>query len=231
MVICDHTLFALESLPQQELHAPASIPMTNQEHPLLDHDTYRDARAGWVGVSTEQQKFIDQTVLTLAGGTLGLSLTFLHDFATVPRLPWLLYLGGASLVLSIISVLASLHVSQHSIQGHIEDLDSAARAAFSKASERFMERRFVNAAARFTQFVNRFASIALVVGIALVAIFAYMNLLQPKSETSFVEKIVVPPRDSSGIERGTVPVKPAVAPRPQPAPAAPQQPQTQGPKS
>jgi hypothetical protein len=33
-----------------------------------------------------------------------------------------------------------------------------------------------------------------------------------------MEKIAVTPRGSSGLERGTIPTKPAVAPQPQPAP-------------
>lgn len=196
----------------------------------LDHATYKEVRAVWVDVASDQQKFIDQTILALAGGALGLSLTFLHDFGAPPRMPYMLYLGGGALVISIILVLVSLHASQLAIDRHIADLDAAARASFSPESSRaFLAGRYVNRAARLTHHINRAASVALVLGVALVAIFAYANLTQAESGHWAMQKIQTVPRDSTGIERGVVPSKPAIAPPPKPAPS--QQSQTTAPKS
>lgn len=50
----------------------------------LDDSTYREARSRLASDRSDQAKFIDQTVLTLAGGALGLTLTFLHDFLHEP---------------------------------------------------------------------------------------------------------------------------------------------------
>src|SRR5437764_377392 len=82
-------------------------------------ERYAAARAAANSISADQSKFIDQTILTLGGGGLGITLTFLHDFVTVPAAPCLLYLGDGLLLLSIMAVLISLYTSQKSISDHI----------------------------------------------------------------------------------------------------------------
>ena len=142
----------------------------------LDHDRYLEARSHWVGVQSDQAKFIDQTVLTLAAGALGLSLTFLRGIKSAPRLEWLLFVGGALMILSIALVVVSLHTSQRSISEYVEALDSAALAGFKSTSIEFLESKFVNQPARATQSLNSFASFVLLLGLGALSLFASANL-------------------------------------------------------
>jgi hypothetical protein len=148
----------------------------NTTKPRLDDETYKEARKEWQQVCSDQTKFLDQANLTLAGGALGLSLTFLKDFDASPSTSDLLFWGGGGLVTSIVLTLASIYASQWAIGWYLRNLDAAAQDNFSAKSTEFLNKRFLNSAARWTFWLNVLASLTLIAGISLIALFAYSNL-------------------------------------------------------
>lgn len=175
---------------------------------------YRETRAVYEASLGDQTKFIDQAVLTLSGGALGLSLTFLRGLPAPLFNGWALIGGGICLIGSILSVLIGLHSSQIAISNYINDLDKEIAQSPSNISK-FNERSYVNFGARFTQWINWIASSLLIAGIVLLAIFAYSN------ESSVYERVPMSNQTSAQIQtptvpaqRGAVPVSPAVAPPP-----------------
>jgi len=142
----------------------------------MDYEGYKEARGYWQDACTGQTKFLDQSNLTLAGGALGLTLTFLNDFKCVPdRMEWL-YVGGGVLLASIVLTLLSVHASQAALISFIRRLDAAAEADFSPETVKATRGRYVNTAAKVTAYLNALASLSLVAGVALVALFVYANL-------------------------------------------------------
>jgi hypothetical protein len=86
---------------------------------------------------------------------------------------------------------------------------------------KFSQNRYVNFAAQVTFWLNVLSSMALVAGVASVALFAYNNLDSRNSMRCDVEKRI--PQPVSTVQKGAVPISPAVA-RPQPSQSS----QTQG---
>jgi hypothetical protein len=135
----------------------------------LSRDIYLQERNFALAVARDQTKFIDQAVLTLAGGALGVSLTFLENFvaATGAKQPGVLLTAWGMLTLSIVGVLVSMHMSQWSIDKHIQNLDenqvSGAPTVFKNP--------FVGA----TEVLNFGASALLIGGLGFLCWFAYAN--------------------------------------------------------
>jgi len=81
-------------------------------------------------LAERQGEFLDKSLLTLAAGALGLTLTFLHEHGTgTAALPWV-YFGMSLFVLCLLFVLLSLIFSQRSIIDRIDALDGWCGANF-----------------------------------------------------------------------------------------------------
>jgi hypothetical protein len=106
----------------------------------------------------------DKLAVTLAGGALGLSVTFIHDIAPNPRHGWVVLIAWASLTVSLVFVFLSLLTSQDAIRDLIEKMD--------KESDPIK----LGPGARRTLSLNIGAAITLVVGLAFLVIFALVNL-------------------------------------------------------
>jgi hypothetical protein len=185
------------------------------------HDAYLEERSLWIQAHGEQTKFIDQITIALAGGGLGLSLTLLHDLSAPLKSANLLYAGSGCLIAAIVAVLCSLHSSQFAISGHIKMLDQAAKESRLPAEvDRMRQRKYLNSAARLTQWLNWIAPVLLVTGIVFLVIFSYANESSKQADdqmknASALGKIISVPQNSSGVERGIVPLAPAVQRPPQ----------------
>jgi amino acid transporter len=152
----------------------ASVLTDEPPEPRMDYKSYLKERNAKIALGEGQGKFLDQTILTLAGGALGLTLTFLHDHGPSEIAPSLSYLGIASLVLSLICVLVSLYSSQRSISQHIDTLDALCKNQFIEdESHKRLQNNPWNGA---TLWLNRLAGISLIAGIILLAVFVSCNL-------------------------------------------------------
>jgi hypothetical protein len=61
--------------------------------------------------------------MTLAGGALALSLTFIHDIVPNPRHEWSIAIAWSLLALSLLLIFVSLLTSQTSLLRNIKSLD------------------------------------------------------------------------------------------------------------
>jgi hypothetical protein len=107
----------------------------------------------------------DKTVLTLATGTLALSVTFAHDIAPkpIPGSSILLACAWLALGLSAVFVLVSLLTSQQCIRDQIDDIDHGRNVAPH------------GLAARATGFLNVGSGVLLITGLIAFAWFALAN--------------------------------------------------------
>ncbi|MGH6870892.1 MAG: hypothetical protein ACREHE_05230 [Rhizomicrobium sp.] len=193
------------------------------------HKSYLAERATLVNALEDQTKFIDQITIALAGGSLGLSLTFLHDLSQPAILLWCLCIGSGCLVGSIVCVLVSLHTSQASLNRQTRALDNAmAQHRFSSTVVEMQGQNYVNAMARFTAKLNIAAPILLIAGMALLLLFSYINESSDITRRVMANgigtgKVTSVPAPSTGVQRGIVPMKPAVQPpqQSQPQPTSP----------
>ncbi len=202
----------------------AEAELEEEEHKSLDYQRYSAARESANSLSAEQSKFIDQTILTFGGGGLGITLTFLHDFVTIPVAPILLYSGDGLLIISILALLISLVTSQKSISDHIDHLDNAARNDFDSAHTTFMKAPNIDPWAKHTALLNNVAIFCVISGMLLVALFVFRNLAQkenPKLAQDNETKINRPGRVD--VTKGLVIHPPAVAPKQVPTQQAPAQ--------
>jgi hypothetical protein len=121
-----------------------------------------EERARLVDHRQKATESFDRTVLTLSGGALGVTITFIHELAPHPRHVWLIGVAWslfcASLLLILVSYLASI-------------------GAHDKIIEQMDERvATIRPPRRFTTWFNRAAAAFLVSGVIWVVIFAWFNV-------------------------------------------------------
>jgi hypothetical protein len=127
---------------------------------------------------TASQDF-DKAVMTLAGGALGLSITFIHEIAPHPKhhgwlaTAWICL--AVSLLLVFLSYLASQHVLVNEI-GRCDDLIAKARAAErgDRPPSTRPEKRDI--AGPLTEMLNYMAAATFVAGVVLLVRFTLYNL-------------------------------------------------------
>jgi hypothetical protein len=107
----------------------------------------------------------DRAVMALAGGALGVSLTFIHDVAPRPERVWLLGVGWMLLAGSLLVILLTFLTSQRAFVNEIR--------AFDARSDEADQGGF---AGKLTGVGNWAAALMLVGGVVFLVIFALTNL-------------------------------------------------------
>jgi hypothetical protein len=130
------------------------------------NDQNDEYRKHLVEARQKAQADYDKTVVLLAGGALGLSLSFLKNIVgkQTPKLPCALAVGWGLLVISLVFILASFCVSRFALGSAIRQFDDG-RADGHRGCW-----------AAITETCNIIAGLLVVAGIALVVLFAYANL-------------------------------------------------------
>ena len=118
-------------------------------------------------IGFEASRDQDRAVLTLSGGALVLSVTFLSDVFAEPDHLWSLRFAWALLLLSVLAMLLSYETSRTERNNHIDEVDAELRDPRVKAPPVDPKR---------TRILNRTAVWGLVLGLALLAVFAAINL-------------------------------------------------------
>lgn len=114
-------------------------------------------------------KSFDQSIVALAGGALGLSMTFVERFAPAPQSTWFLGASWVSFVLALLAVLVSYEVGQAAYR---EEQDILQQAMDGNHKALDAEPRYT----RWTARTNRLAIGFLVLGLLALARFVYINL-------------------------------------------------------
>lgn len=125
----------------------------------------------------EQAKSFDRWILTLAGGTFGLSLIFIYQIAPNPESGTIGYLvtAWAFFAISILSTLISFLLSQEACYKQILNIH--------KLIKRDTERRKeipLNVYGRITKVLNYSSMSAFLIGIGFIIAFATLNLFSIK---------------------------------------------------
>jgi hypothetical protein len=140
----------------------------------LDQETYRSTRQAYDEAELEVSGRYDKWVLTLSGGALGLSITFIEKIAKNPTADTLFWLkvSWACLILSLLFELLSLITSQSAIRENRRELDLA--HSENRAPGFAFPRRFTN----ITNGLNWGSLLLFVFGITFLCIFSFPNIDQ-----------------------------------------------------
>ena len=126
-----------------------------------------DPQAAWrqwlVEAHHSSSQDFDKAVMTLSGGALGLSITFVHDFAPKATHRALLGWSWGCFALSLLAILVSHLTSQDATLHEIKKLDDPSTKGWAIGKG-------------MTSFLNYVAALALVGGAVLLVIFALHNV-------------------------------------------------------
>lgn len=155
------------------IEVPPSAPTPRKSQKLaypLNYDQFLAERNRYIDARQRSQQRFDQLVTTGAGGALILSITFLDNIAGRPEL-WTKPVLFASWTLLIVALGTSLvlhYFSQKAFDAYVDALDEATRTQQPAPIK--------GTVAHWIQRLEVASSIALVLGVLLLAIFAFVNL-------------------------------------------------------
>ena len=121
----------------------------------------------------EQAKSFDRWVLTLAGGTFGLSLIFINQIAPSPQSGTVVFLVTAwtSFAISILLTLISFLFSQEACYRQIETVDKLLVQEIDR--EKTMP---LNVFGKVTKCLNWFSMLIFIMGVSFLITFAVTNI-------------------------------------------------------
>jgi len=103
----------------------------------------------------------DRAIMTLSGGALAVSLTFIHDVARHPTHKWTLATAWSCFAASLLLILSSFLTSERAIVRMVKQLD--------EETEEIPR-------GRLTDVLNWGAALAFVVGVIFLVLFALLNI-------------------------------------------------------
>jgi hypothetical protein len=156
--------------PTKPIPAPAVEETTANDTELRER-LHKEIYEELVKKQISNSENFDRSVLTFSASALGLSLTFVKDFAPLAQANarWILVLSWFLFGAAIISTMISFLLSQEAIRLQII------------AAERYYIHRDESAlneslASKWTLRLNRFSGIAFVTGMVLTILFVVLNL-------------------------------------------------------
>jgi hypothetical protein len=153
-----------------EAETPVAAPQVGDD-PVLE-----DYRKHLYESLNSASRDYDQSILTLAAGTLAVSVTFAHDIATkpVPGTNAILLAAWGSLVLALVLIVISFQTSQHVIRLAIRAIDPPPARQQTRLDR---AKAFLSGlAAPLTGTLNVLAGAALIAGLGLLGWYAYLNV-------------------------------------------------------
>lgn len=135
----------------------------------LEYSTYLDERKSLITTELDVSSRFDKSVLTLSGGSLFLSMTFVKDIAANPNLTYFLLFAWMLLALAICLMLISLLTSQSALRRQRKILDEN----LSKSEDAVTHR---NQLAVVTHRLNVSSIIAFILGVISLSLFVAANL-------------------------------------------------------
>ncbi len=139
-----------------------------------EKEAYYKIRQSYDDAELEVSGRYDKWILTLSGGALGLSITFIEKIAKnpTPETLYLLKLSWGCLVISLLSALLSLVTSQSAIRETRKKLD----LAYSEKRDPNLgfPRWFTN----FTNLLNWGSLFLFIVGVIFLCFFSFKNIDQ-----------------------------------------------------
>lgn len=144
--------------------------MVNTE---LDDDekrkTYLEERKLLIDAEREAARGFDRAMLTLSGGALGLSITFIRQVAPTPYDKTMLYVAWGGFTLALLSTLLSFLFSQSALRKQRDILDQDYAGKIPAHQQK-------NLLAIITNCLNWLSIVFFIVGVIFLAMFAQQNL-------------------------------------------------------
>ena len=136
----------------------------------MDDQSYEQERKASLDAEYSDAEHYDKWLITLSSGGFGISIAFIRYIAPHPTTTskWFLAVAWVSLLLSIISTMASLQCSQSGFRRYRDILDQMKRGN-AKSDHR-------NLPAKTAKILNWISLVLFSVGAAMLAIFSYVNL-------------------------------------------------------
>jgi len=135
----------------------------------LGYSTYLDERKSLITTELDVSSRFDKSVLTLSGGSLFLSMTFVKEIAKTPNLTCMLLLAWLLFALAICLMLVSLLTSQSALRRQRKILDDNLATPEASATHR-------NQLGVVTHWLNVSSIIAFIVGVVCLSLFVAANL-------------------------------------------------------
>ena len=142
----------------------------------LKYKVYLEERKSLVGAVREGARSFDKTILALASGAFGLSLTFIRQISPniKPEIVFLLIYAWVGFCISLLSTLISFLTSQSACLKQIKILEAE---YFNNHSSHDKKANLKNKASVCTWRLNILSIFAFVIGVIFLAIFSISNLL------------------------------------------------------
>jgi len=132
----------------------------------VEYEVYLDERRTLIEAEQKGAQQFDKAILTLAGGALAISLTFIKNIAPHPKVEtiYLLKCAWIAFILSLLSTLCSFLTSQSAYRKQRDIIES---------EESHNEK---NVYAICTKWLNIFSIIFFILGIVFLSIFCIENI-------------------------------------------------------
>lgn len=141
----------------------------------MEDEKYEDylleERKSLLSSQSEQAKSFDKWILTLAGGTFGLSLIFIYQIAPHPKSTGYLVTAWGFFTVSILFTLLSFLLSQEAHHKYIEVVSKLINRETARD-----EKLPPNVYRRITKGLNYSSMTAFLIGVVFLIVFAGLNL-------------------------------------------------------
>ena len=134
----------------------------------IDYSTYLDERRTLVSSELDVAGRFDKSILTLSGGALLLSMTFVKDIASKPHNTWTLFISWLLLAIAISSMLVSLLTSQSALRCQRDLLD--------ETLERQPQGSSNNRLGAATHRLNIASIVVFIAALSFLSVFIYVNM-------------------------------------------------------
>ena len=143
----------------------------NNQHDF-DDERYKHYIAHWqllYDVERESARTLDKTLVALAGGALGLSITFIKEIAKCPQWTSVLYASWIFFILSLLSTLISFAVTQRAARNERDIIKR-------EFEEDVQSEKKQNLFQRLTIYLNTISIALFIIGATLITVFSGKNL-------------------------------------------------------
>ncbi|MGD0785395.1 MAG: hypothetical protein ABR969_06250 [Sedimentisphaerales bacterium] len=130
---------------------------------------YLDYRQELANSKFKVAQDFDKALLTLSGGALGISMTFIKDIVTKPEYKWILVVSWTCFGLSIIILLLGFYVCRKAYTQEILFLDAIQEKVIKANNNK-------NTWSEATEVANISALVFFIIGLILLATFIFINI-------------------------------------------------------
>lgn len=135
----------------------------------MDKEVYLAERSLLIQLEDNASQSLDKTLLAMSAGALGLSMTFIKQFAPQPQKIELLKWAWVLFIASLLLTLGSLFITQVACRRQRSELDKV-------YTNEKTEKDCINPWANITKLISTGSIVTFIAGACLLALFAFTNI-------------------------------------------------------